>query len=344
MTRPVAVIIPTLDEEAHIGSLLDQLGRLSPALVGDILIADGGSRDRTRPIVAEASRRDPRVRLVDNPRRIQSAGINTAAALLDPAVSAFVRIDAHATYPDDYVPRIAAELERTGAHVLATRLLTVGVTPVQRAIAAASNSVFGAGGSAHRQGGYSGPVDHGHHAGFDRAMFDRIGGYDPGFVANEDAEYDVRVRRAGGAIWLAGDIEAVYHPRRTIRALARQYWRYGMGRAGTFLKHRERLRVRQLLPALLSAALLCSALALPFSSLAITMPLLYLAGIGVATAILVARGGGGDLVLAFPALAAMHLGWGYGFLWALARSAAAPGRKDQTARATEAEQRGGADA
>ncbi len=60
-------------------------------------------------------------------------------------------------------------------------LRTIGVTPLQRAIAAAQNSRLGNGGSAHRLGGISGYVSHGHHAIFDRREFLRVGGYDESF-------------------------------------------------------------------------------------------------------------------------------------------------------------------
>ncbi|NJR77699.1 glycosyltransferase family 2 protein [Sphingomonas corticis] len=308
-----AVVIPTLDEEAHIAALLAQCAALPAAAVREIVVADGGSRDATRALVAEAAARDPRIRLVDNPRRIQSAGINDAVATLDPAVTAFVRIDAHADYADDYVPRVLAELARTGADVLATRLRTEGRTPMQRAIAAAQNSSFGAGGSAHRQGGYSGWVDHGHHAGFARAMFARLGGYDATFVANEDGEYDARVRRAGGRIWLAGEIEVGYYPRRTLAALARQYRRYGTGRAANSLKHRE-IRVRQLLPPAVVGASIAGLVAAPWWPWALVLPLGYLLGLAAATALLVRRTGRAETMLALPALATMHLAWGAGFL------------------------------
>lgn len=313
-----AIIIPTLDEAAHIAALLAQCAALPETLVREILVADGGSRDATRALVAEAASADPRIRLVDNPRRIQSAGINAAVAGLDPAVIAFVRIDAHADYPADYVPRVLAELAQTGADVLATRLRTEGRTPMQRAIAVASNSPFGAGGSAHRQGGYSGWVDHGHHAGFDRATFERLGGYDETFVANEDAEYDARVRAAGGRIWLAGGIEVGYYPRRTLSALARQYRRYGTGRAANALKHRE-IRARQLMPPAMVVALASSLVLALWSPAALLVPAAYLAGLALATAILTARTRRVEALLAFPALATMHLAWGGGFLAALIR-------------------------
>lgn len=323
-----AVIIPTFNEEAHIGALLDQLARQPEAVVAEILVADGRSTDATRAIVRDHAKRDRRVRLVDNPARLQAAGVNLAVREAHRAIERIVRIDAHSRYPDDYVLRLLAALDARQADSVVVRLDSIGEGCTQRAIAAVSNSRIGTGGSAHRVGGVSGFVDHGHHAAFRRATFEAAGGYDPDFEANEDAELDVRIRRLGGRIWLAGDIEVGYFPRRTLAALARQYFRYGSGRARTWLKHRERLRLRQMAAPLLVlgiAAALLLALATPW---ALLLPAAYLAiltahGIGLAIA---ARSA--CLLLAAPALAVIHFAWGTGFLYRLF-FARARGRRDR---------------
>lgn len=313
MSRTALVVIPTLNEERHIGSLLDQLTRLPAGLVPEILVADGRSTDGTRAVVAARAARDPRVRLVDNPARLQGAGINRAEAEARSAADTIVRIDAHARYPDDFVPQVLRRFPATGADMVAVRLDTRGETCLQRGIAAASNSLAGTGGSAHRVGGFSGFVDHGHHAGLDRAAFRRLGGYDEGFTANEDGEFDYRVRRAGGRIWLAGEIEVGYAPRRSLGALFTQYRRYGAGRAQTFLKHRERLRLRQVLPPLVSVGIAGSLVLSPFVPALLVVPAGYLAALGAVAAGLAYRGRDRCALAAAPAMAVMHLTWGLSF-------------------------------
>jgi succinoglycan biosynthesis protein ExoA len=309
-----AVIIPTFNEERHIGALLDQLVRQADTVIVDIVVADGRSTDATRAIVGDRAIRDSRIRLVDNPGRLQAAGINLAVKTLPGAIDRIVRLDAHSRYPEDYVPRLLDALDRNEADSVVVRLDSIGGEAAQRAIAAVSNSRIGTGGSAHRVGGYSGFVDHGHHAAFRRSIFEAAGGYDPNFEANEDAELDVRIRRMGGRIWLAGDIEVGYFPRTTLSALARQYFRYGSGRARTWLKHKEALRPRQLAaPALvcvIAAALLLSLV----TRWALILPIAYFTiltayGIGIAI-----RRNSISLLLAAPALAVMHLSWGTGFI------------------------------
>lgn len=323
-----SVIIPTLNEAAHIDGLLAHLLAEPPEVVGEILVADGGSTDGTREAVTRIAGRSARVRLIDNPDRLQSAGINRAVAASDPRLPVLVRIDAHAGYPDGFVARLLATLEAQDADTVVVRLDTVGTSCFQRAAAAAQNSRVGTGGSAHRMGRRSGFVDHGHHAAFRRAVFEAAGGYDTGFEANEDAELDARIRARGGRIWLDADNAVTYYPRATLRGLVRQYYRYGSGRARTALKHGERLRARQMLPPAVVAALAVSLAGAPFAPVLLAVPAAYAAALGVSAVALAVHARSACVLLAAPALAAMHIAWGCGFLrrMIVARGRTQPGR------------------
>lgn len=333
MSRCVAVVIPTLNEAAHIGRLLHSIAA-SPT-VAEILVADGGSTDGTREIVDQAALADRRIRLVDNPKRLQAAGINRAVRQADARVDTIVRVDAHSHYPADYVERIVKAFDTSGAQMVATRLRSVGRTCFQRGVAAASNSRMGSGSSAHRIGGRPGFVDHGHHAGIDRSLFQRIGGYDESFVTNEDAELDYRIRRAGGLIWLASDIEVDYEPRATFRSLLLQYWRYGRGRAGTYLKHGERLRPRQMLPPALAAGMGACLLLAPLQQLLLLAPAAYTGLTGLGGAGLAIRLKSRCALLAGPAAMAMHLAWGGGFIAALLSARRGPRARARSGRVND---------
>ena len=309
-----AVIIPTLDEIAHIDALLTQLLAETEAAVGEILVADGGSRDGTREIVSRHAQRSSRVRLIDNPDRIQAAGVNRAVAAADRRFDTIVRVDAHALYPARYVSSLLAVLDATGADSVVVRLTTRGHGGFQRAVAIAQNSRVGTGGSAHRMGNASAWVDHGHHAAFRRTVFERVDGYDTSFEANEDAELDARIRALGGRIWLDATIPVIYFPRDTIRGLARQYYRYGSGRARTSNKHGERLRLRQMLPPAIVLTIGLSLIGAPFAPVLLLIPLLYAISLFWASALLAIQSRTMLGFLAAPALATMHIAWGVGFL------------------------------
>lgn len=311
-TRKVAIVIPTLNEALHIKALVETMRLQVPERVVEIIVVDGGSTDATREIVGAIA--DTRVRLLINPMRLQSAAMNLAARDAKSEVTILIRVDAHARYPADFVAQLLAAYGQSGAQSVVNRLHSVGVTSFERAVAAASNSPFGTGGAAHRSGGAAGFIDHGHHALFDRATYLALGGYDESFAANEDAEYDTRLRLSGGRIWFTDKAVVAYFPRATAGALARQYYRYGRGRARTRAKHRELLRPRQMIPPVLTITLALSLLVALVWPITLVVPGLYLAGICAATTILIARTGDSAVWRASIVLPTMHLAWGSGFI------------------------------
>lgn len=260
MSARTIIVVPTLNEARHIGALLEALLVEAEALDARIIVADGGSTDGTTDIVAKRALNAPRIALIHNPRRIQSAAINLAAEAFGNGIDYLIRIDAHGAYPPDYCRVLVAEAEQRQVASIVVPMITVGVAPFQRAVATAQNSAIGTGGSAHRTGKASGPVDHGHHALMRIDAFRGVGGYDPSFRFNEDAELDHRLAQAGHTIWLTERTAMTYYPRSTAAGLFRQYFGYGGGRARNILKHRMWPRLRQLAPLAILPVVLLAAL------------------------------------------------------------------------------------
>lgn len=322
--QQILAVIPTLNEAGHIAACLQSLIGTDPFMAGvAIVVADGGSTDGTQDIVAGLAQTHPNLAhsnltLIDNPDRLQSAALNRAVdTCAQPGHVFLVRCDAHSIYPPGYIRAVADSLAaRPEAASVATVMDAAGGgSCFQTAAAWIVDTPLGSGGSAHRGGTRSGWVDHAHHAGFRLDWFRRIGGYDTGFSHNEDAEYDHRLGLAGGRVWLDADIRMTYHMRPSLRALARQYWNYGRGRARTVLKHRMRPRLRQMIPAVNAAVLAISLVCAPFWPLLLAIPLAYcalLAAISVYAAWRMASPCG---LYAGPALAAIHNAWGAGFIW-----------------------------
>ena len=86
---------------------------------------------------------------------------------------------------------------------------------------------------------------------FRRKTFEKVGMYDPDAITNEDAELNQRIIDSGGKVFLSKDIVVHYHPRESFKALAKQYYKYGRGRARTLLKHGKFLSPRPAIPFLM---------------------------------------------------------------------------------------------
>src|SRR5689334_25436181 len=93
------IIIPCLNEAKHIEPLIAKLEKALRDLDAQIVVVDGGSTDGMREIVREIAAADPRVMLLDNPKRLQSAAVNLAVKELGQGYDYLIRIDAHGDYP-----------------------------------------------------------------------------------------------------------------------------------------------------------------------------------------------------------------------------------------------------
>lgn len=321
----VLIVVPTLNEEKHVGRVVR---RLLSGVNGhaSLVVADGGSTDRTRDIVRRLAERDRRVRLVHNPLGVQSAGVNRAVRELGHQADYLIRADAHADYPHDFCERLLEEIVMTGAEAVTVRMRTLGRRGFRAGVAAAQNSYLGTGGSPHRVGRGGRFVEHGHHAIMRVDAFRAVGGYDESFGHNEDAELDLRLTQAGGRIWLTDRVTVGYVPRRDARSLFRQYFNHGHGRAATLIKHRVPPRPRQVLPLAVPVAL-AAAFVGAVAAVAGAGPkwlLLFAPALGWAATcllggiLLAARERSAAVAWAGPAALVMHLAWSLGFFWRLA--------------------------
>lgn len=310
----ILVVIPCLNEQEHIQSLLTAIARDVPGAL--IVVADGGSTDNSRAIVEIAATADPCIRLLDNPRRIQSAGVNLAARRFGGGRTWLARVDAHCGYPSGYVSGLVAAAIEQRADSVTVPMRTVGFHCFQRATAAAQNSVLGTGGSPHRHVGEGRFVDHGHHALMRLEPFLAVGGYCESFTHNEDAELDHRLGRHGARIWLEPSLAIDYYPRRSARALFRQYLNYGRGRAKTITRHRIRLKPRQAAPLGVAPAVGLAILA-PFAGWWLALPALAWAAMCLAYGLKLAGAAPARerrcVALSGFAAMTMHLGWSLGF-------------------------------
>jgi succinoglycan biosynthesis protein ExoA len=310
--RTPLIVIPCLNEAAHIGALLAWLQDAATRLGASIVVADGGSTDGTLAILAHYAAEDERIRVVHNRKRIQAAGVNLAVREHGEGFDFLIRIDAHGRYPDDYCDRLTEEAAATGADAVVVSMETVGSGLMQAATAAAQTSKLGTGGSRHRHRNEGEWIDHGHHALMRIAAFEAVGGYDETFSHNEDAELDHRLRQAGYGIWLTGKTRMTYFPRSSLVGLHQQYVGYGRGRARNLIKHRIVPKIRQLAPLLVVPSAVLAAFgfihwiaALPFA--------LWIAvciGFGISTAV---RKRSPRFLLAGLSVMVIHFGWSLGF-------------------------------
>jgi glycosyltransferase involved in cell wall biosynthesis len=249
----VTIAMPAYNEEGYIEACLHSVqAQTYPRDRMEILVADGRSTDRTCEIVRAMAADDPRIRVVDNPDRLQAAGMNHMIRAARGDV--IVRMDVHCEYAPDYIEACVRVLEQTGADNVGGAQRARARTFFQKALCAALDSPLGVGGASYRSPDNEGFVDTVFLGAFRRSAFEIAGLYDPLAITNEDAELNQRLIDAGGKVFLSRDIVVHYFPRDSFKGLARQYYRYGRGRARTLLKLRKFLTLRPALPFLMVVA------------------------------------------------------------------------------------------
>jgi glycosyltransferase involved in cell wall biosynthesis len=326
----VSIVMPVRNEadfiEPSVGAVLAQEW---PAELLEVIVADGMSDDGTRDLLATMAKARPNLRIVDNPAGIVAPGLNRAIA--EARGEIVIRIDGHCEVAPDFVSKCVEALERHGLEngallAVGGPIETVGSTRAARAIAASMSAHFGVGGSGFRVGtGGQREVDTVAFPAYPRQTMEAVGPFDEELVRNQDDEYNFRLRSLGGRVVLCPEIRSVYHSRSTLTSLWRQYFQYGFWKVRVMQKHTRQMQPRQFVPALFVLALvlgLAAGIVLPVLWVVFALVVgSYLAANLAASVALAARRGWSLLPLLPLAFATLHVAYGLGFLWGLARFA-----------------------
>ncbi len=320
----VSVLIPVLNEERHIRATVAamQTQRFDGTI--EFLFADGGSEDRTREILLELGAGDPRIRVLDNPRRRTASALNVC---LREARGEFVaRMDAHTFYSDRYLAAGVEELRRGDTEWVSGPAVPRPSGAVARAVALALASWLGRGGSRKWREDAADTaeweLDTGVFGGvwLRRTLLD-TGGWDERWPINQDSEMAARFLGRGARLVCLSEMAGHYVPRDSLTALARQYFRYGFYRARTFRRHPQSMRSSHMIaPALVCVLVFAIVSPRPLRRISRLALTLYAVSVGATGANVATRRGQrreGALLLAV--LPAMHFGWGVGTLVGMLR-------------------------
>jgi glycosyltransferase involved in cell wall biosynthesis len=328
MLPKVSIIVPCYNEQSTIRSLLEALGEQTyPRAEMEVIVADGLSTDGTRHAIAAFQRDVPdlRVRVVENSKRSIPSALNRAIEASRGEI--IVRMDGHSKpYPDYVANCITAHQAGRGDNVGGVWEIHPGAeTWIAKSIAVAAAHPLGVGDALYRHAKQAAEVDTVPFGSFRRALIERVGFFDESLLTNEDYEFNARVRKSGGKIWLDPSIRSVYFARSTLLELIRQYWRYGFWKWRMLRRYPNTLRWRQALPPLFVlslVALLLLSVFIPFVGILLVAELLLYFSIMILAGFHAAlRRQSAYLTVGLPlAIFAMHLTWGSGFLWSMLTS------------------------
>lgn len=311
----VSIICPVYNEVNYIDQCISSMLKQDfPQDQMEIIIMDGMSSDGTREKLQKWE--SPQIRIFENPQRIVPTALNIG--IENARGEIIIRIDAHADYPEDYVSVLVRALIDLKADNVGGVCKTLPANNSAKAIAIAVvlGSLFGMGNSYSRIGANKIMlVDTVPFGCFHRELFDRIGLFDVDLVRNQDDEFNGRIIREGGKIYLLPSVVVNYYARDTLGKVGRMFFQYGLFKPLVNRKLGQPATLRQFAPPLFVFAMVSGALLALYSPLFLTLYGAFL-GLYLAAALWFAYAGAESkkvipwVVLSFLIV---HLNYGLGY-------------------------------
>jgi glycosyltransferase involved in cell wall biosynthesis len=328
MSPRVSIIVPCYNEQSTIRLLLEALlEQTYPRAEMEVIVSDGLSTDGTRDVIAAFQKDFPDlcVRVVENANRSIPSALNRAIESARGEI--ILRLDGHSKpYPEYVENSVAAHDQGRGTNVGGVWEIRPGAeTWIAKSIAIAAAHPLGVGDALYRHAKRAAEVDTVPFGSFRRMLIEQVGFFDESLLTNEDYEFNARVRKWGGKIWLDPSIRSVYFARPTLLELIRQYWRYGFWKWRMLRRYPDTLRWRQALPPLFVISLIGLAVLsffIPVAGILLAAELLLYFSIMILAGLYAAvQQRKAYLISGLPlAIAVMHLSWGSGLLWSILTS------------------------
>ena len=242
----VSVILPVLNEENYLEAAVNAVLMQNFSGLIEVVLAVGPSKDHTLEIANKLAAADSRIKVVSNPTGRTAAGLNLA--IQNSSYPIIVRVDGHAKIPKNYISIAVELLEKTGAVNVGGVMAAEGENSFERAVAGAMRSPLGVGAAKFHTGGNAGEADTVYLGVFKRSAIDAIGGFDEHFTRAQDWELNFRLRKNGGTIYFDPRLTVTYRPRKSLMALAKQYFEYGRWRRVVARTHKGTINLRYLAP------------------------------------------------------------------------------------------------
>lgn len=313
----ISIICPIYNEEKYIDSCINSILQQDYSKDDlEVLFVDGMSSDKTREIISGYSSKYPFIKVLDNPLRIVPPAMNIGIRAAKGDI--IIRLDAHAIYPERYISELVSNLKKLSADNVGgvCRTLPVNNTIICRSIAIALSSSFGMGNSHFRVGATEvRKVDTVPFGCFRRSLFDKIGLFDEELVRNQDDEFNGRIIKNGGTIYLLPHLVIDYYARDTVKKVSKMFYQYGLFKPLVNKKLGSPATVRQFFPMLFVAGCILGGILSFFSNVLFIIYLSVLI-IYLLLAVIFSLKDGRNILLV-PALICTYLtihmsyGWGY---------------------------------
>lgn len=242
-TEPkVSFQIPVLNEEKTLGNCLDAIKKIKyPQEKIEIIIAAGPSTDSTDKIIKQYKQKYDNIIIYENPSGNTAVGRNicTEKATGEYVICYSGHVIAQPNFLKETVLRLHQSKDTTIAAVGCANKTPGKQSYIGKVAGVAFSSIMGGKNFFNQNASYDKEcyVDHISIACYKKKIVEEVGGYDPIFWCGQDAELDVRIKKAGYKILFTPKTHVEMFKRETIKKLFAQMYRYGIARAKIIKKH-----------------------------------------------------------------------------------------------------------
>lgn len=226
----VSFCVIAYNEEKNLESLFSDIRNQDyPHEKMEVIFVNSMSTDRTRELMENFANENngfSRVKILDNPKKIQAAGWNLAIQKARGDI--ILRVDAHTMIPPQFVTNSVKSIE-SGEWVTGGPRPNIveGNTPWKHTLLLAEKSLFGSSIAPYRQSHQKSYVKSVFHGAYRKEVFDKAGLFNEDLGRTEDNEMHYRIRKAGYKICYDPQIISYQHSRGTWHEMIRQ--KYGNG-------------------------------------------------------------------------------------------------------------------
>lgn len=246
----ISVVVPCRNEVEYISRSIESICN-QKILKNDfeVIVVDGMSEDGTRDVLTEKLKKYPNLIQKDNPYKITPIARNIG---VKSSTGEYICImDAHSVYDSYYLQNCLELLQKNDdVSCVGGPITSVGETDFGKATAYAMSCSIGVGNAKHRFPDYEGYAEMACFPMFRREVFDTVGYFDESLIRNQDDEFSLRYRLAGGKVFISPKVKSVYYVRNSRIKLFKQYFQYGFWRWVVLKKHKIQISYRQMIPLL----------------------------------------------------------------------------------------------
>ena len=257
----VSIIIACRNEEKYIKECLNSLiNQNYPKNNFEIIVADGESQDKTKEIINNIIENNPdiKIKFLNNPQKFNSFGFNLGIKTAKGDI--IIIFGAHSSADKNFIKNNVEYLEKTEADCVGGPIKTIGKSFIEKIISFVLSSPFGVGGAKFRYSQKEEYVDTVAYGAYQKKVSEKIGLFNERLIRNHDIEFNTRLRKNGGKIFITPKIKSYYYPPKSLKKFSKQAFSNGLWNIYTSKIIPGSLRLRHFIPLCFIISLLGSIL------------------------------------------------------------------------------------